>query len=219
MFNTGRIIEKEMLQIGPFKIRIMPRYNARNITLRVDPRNNGFVVTVPVGIPRQNVLSFLNDRNGWMQDHAERSLLDWQPTGAPGERHMLLGKRVTLGRDGVPSGASYFRWAGARTTEVVRQLLPKWETRMNVRTPVIKWRYMKTRWGSCNIKSGEIHLNSQLSHMPLKCIEYVLVHELCHLHHPDHSPAFHAEMTRLMPDWKERKEELNSFDMRPLPPL
>ncbi|MBQ1859843.1 MAG: M48 family metallopeptidase [Clostridia bacterium] len=54
--------------------------------------------------------------------------------------------------------------------------------------------------------------------MPPECVEYILVHELCHLHHPDHSPAFHAEMTALLPDWKERRKRLNRFDLQAYPP-
>ena len=69
---------------------------------------------------------------------------------------------------------------------------------------------MKTRWGSCNCKKGTLNFNLYLVDQPIECIEYVVMHEFAHFVHPDHSPAYHALMTRLLPDWKARKKILNS---------
>ena len=77
--------------------------------------------------------------------------------------------------------------------------------------PVIRIRRMTSRWGSCQPYKGVITLNSRLIETPLPCIEYVVMHEFCHFIHPDHSKAFHTLMTRLMPDWKQRKQGLNSI--------
>ena len=77
--------------------------------------------------------------------------------------------------------------------------------------PVIKIRRMTSRWGSCQPYKEVVTLNSRLIETPLCCIEYVVMHEFCHFIHPDHSKAFHALMTRLMPDWKQRRQLLNSI--------
>lgn len=77
--------------------------------------------------------------------------------------------------------------------------------------PEIKIRRMTSRWGSCQPYKGIITLNSRLIETPPACIEYVVMHEFSHFIHPDHSKAFHALMTRLMPDWKQRKKLLNSI--------
>lgn len=76
--------------------------------------------------------------------------------------------------------------------------------------PVLRTREMKSRWGSCQPVKGVITMNKRLLSAPLSCIDYVMLHELCHLIHPNHSAAFHGLMTSLMPDWKDRKRLLES---------
>ena len=68
---------------------------------------------------------------------------------------------------------------------------------------------MKTRWGSCTVETGKIRLNARLARKPETCVEYVLVHELCHLLEPSHNARFHRLMDGFLPDWQERKLLLN----------
>lgn len=75
--------------------------------------------------------------------------------------------------------------------------------------PELKIRYMTARWGSCQPQRGIITLNSQLIEKPRRCIEYVVLHEFAHFIHPNHSKEFYILVESLMPDWKERKAELN----------
>lgn len=74
--------------------------------------------------------------------------------------------------------------------------------------PTLKIRYMTSRWGSCQPKKGIITLNSKLIEAPRNCIEYVILHELVHFIHPNHSRQFWDFVAMMMPDWKERKYEL-----------
>ena len=84
---------------------------------------------------------------------------------------------------------------------------------MGVKKPELKFRKMKSRWGSCRWEKASLSFNTALAHVPVECVDYVVMHEYCHFIHPDHSPAFHALMTRLMPDWKERKKVLEKFSL------
>ena len=68
----------------------------------------------------------------------------------------------------------------------------------------VKIRKMSSRWGSCNYIRGNINLNSELMKKPLRFIEYVVLHELAHLTHPNHSKDFYAYIEQFMPDWKQR---------------
>lgn len=81
----------------------------------------------------------------------------------------------------------------------------------DIKYPVIKMRKMKSRWGSCQPSRGVITLNSRLIELPRKCIEYVVLHEFAHFIHPNHSKHFYDFVTKLMPDWKDRKRLLNNF--------
>ena len=75
--------------------------------------------------------------------------------------------------------------------------------------PKLIVRPMKRRWGSCT-KQKRITLNVDLVKAPIYCIDYVIVHELCHLKIHDHSPAFYRLLTRVLPDWPQRKARLDS---------
>ncbi len=77
----------------------------------------------------------------------------------------------------------------------------------NVAPKSFSIRKMKTRWGSCSRK-GSISLNLHLIKLPEQCIKEVILHELCHLVHFNHSKEFYALMTAEMPDWKVWKKEL-----------
>lgn len=78
--------------------------------------------------------------------------------------------------------------------------------------PLLKIRKMKRRWGSCSSK-GNITLNLNLMKTPLPCIDYVIIHELCHLKVFNHSKAFYDLQSQYVPDWKERKKVLNRFQL------
>jgi len=91
---------------------------------------------------------------------------------------------------------------------VMEKMYPSFE-KHGVPFPVVRIRKMKSRWGSCIPAKKVVTLNSRLMNYSLRCIEYVVVHELCHFLEPNHSPRFYKRMTEVMPDWEERKRELN----------
>lgn len=92
-------------------------------------------------------------------------------------------------------------------SDAARRLLPLLSP-YGVAMPVLRVRTMKSRWGSCLPKGGVVTLNTRLLEAPPACVDYVVLHELCHLVHPNHSAAFHSLMDSLMPDWRERKGAL-----------
>lgn len=95
-------------------------------------------------------------------------------------------------------------------TQAVAELLPLLAP-YGVEMPLVKLRDMKSRWGSCAWQKGQITLNTRLYYAPRECLDYVALHELCHFVRHDHSPAFHALLSALMPDWKGRKRRLEGW--------
>lgn len=93
-------------------------------------------------------------------------------------------------------------------SEVMEDLYPLVK-KYGIEKPTLRIRDMETRWGSCLTKKRIITLNKRLLESPRNCIEYVVMHELCHLIHPNHSKQFYSFLTMLMPDWKERKVYLD----------
>lgn len=84
-------------------------------------------------------------------------------------------------------------------------------SREKVPFPNIIIRRMQASWGSCSAK-GTISLNIKLIQVTKEYIDYVLIHELCHLKYLHHEPEFYKLLSRIMPDWKRKKEKLDRFD-------
>lgn len=76
--------------------------------------------------------------------------------------------------------------------------------------PPIRLLVMKNQWGSCSPK-GLLTLNTHLIKAPRECIDYVILHELCHLAEHNHSPRFYRLMSEVMPNWEEVKERLDGM--------
>ena len=80
-------------------------------------------------------------------------------------------------------------------------------TKYNLCIPPLQIRYMKKRWGSCT-PNGKVILNVDLIRAPKGCIEYVIIHELCHLIHHSHNKSFYELQDSIIPDWKRWKDRL-----------
>lgn len=101
-------------------------------------------------------------------------------------------------------------WYRSELKRYLLELVPKWEKILGVKSSQIKVRAMKTKWGSCNTNNGNILFNIELVKKPLEMIEYVVVHELLHLHERTHNDIFTAYLDKYIPNWKFIRESLNS---------
>lgn len=84
--------------------------------------------------------------------------------------------------------------------------------RYQLPTPILRLLRMPKRWGSCT-SSGDISLNPELIKTPGACVEYVILHELCHLRNPNHSASFFRMLDTVLPHWKERKHRLERAEI------
>ncbi len=102
-------------------------------------------------------------------------------------------------------------WYRKRAKETLERYMDKCyiiASRHGIPEPFFTIRSMQKRWGSCS-HAGRITLNLKLVKLPVQCIEYVIMHELCHLKYPNHSKHFYSFLTHCLPDWRKRKETLD----------
>ena len=81
-------------------------------------------------------------------------------------------------------------------------LFAKWQPIVGATANETRIKKMRTRWGSCNTRAKRIWLSAYLPAYPIECTEYVIVHELCHLHHPNHSREFWQAVKAAMPEYR-----------------
>jgi predicted metal-dependent hydrolase len=119
---------------------------------------------------------------------------------------------VTLPNDASPERVKTLlhRWyldhARLVFIDVLQELLPRFKEH---RQPRLIVRTMQSRWGSLS-STGTMTLNANLVRTPRPCIEYVVMHELCHLRHRDHDTEFFRLLGQVMPDWEKRKYRLET---------
>ncbi|NLZ70382.1 MAG: M48 family metallopeptidase [Clostridiaceae bacterium] len=97
----------------------------------------------------------------------------------------------------------------AELQRLIPGYLEKWEPIVGVKVSEWRVRKMKTRWGSCNISQRRIWISLALAKYDPKYLEYVIVHELTHLHERLHNDRFKRHMDGYLPDWRARRRELN----------
>ncbi|MAQ18965.1 MAG: metal-dependent hydrolase [Sandaracinus sp.] len=225
----------ETLQLAEITIHIA-RKDIANVHVSVHPPEGEVRVSAPEHFSLASLRAFLITKLAWMR--AERAKFQEQPRNAPllyidRESHYLWGERYLLEvieRDAPPEvdlGHGVLRlyvrpgtgeekreevlsrWYRDQVRDAVNELLPVWEKRLGVQVERSYVQRMKTRWGSCNPAQGTIRLNTELAKNPRRCLEYVLVHELAHLHDATHGPRFRDLMDHHVPTWKTIRDELN----------
>ncbi|MDP2811377.1 MAG: SprT-like domain-containing protein [Rhodocyclaceae bacterium] len=104
-------------------------------------------------------------------------------------------------------------WRRALLHEVVPLLISKWEAKLGVKVSGYFLQRMKTKWGGCNHRAGNIRLNTELVKKPRDLLEYVVVHEMLHLVEPTHSERFVELLEQHYPTWREARAELNELPL------
>jgi predicted metal-dependent hydrolase len=218
--------------VGPAMLRHSSR---RTLAISVLP-DGGLELSAPWHASEPEILAKVEKRRKWilaqrrhfaaMNDHRP------EPRYVQGATHRYLGRqyrlKVSVGPEtGVQLRGAYFHvLTSTGSAEEVRQALEKWFRRKaaeqferrieswlswcakrGLPQPRLRLLRMPKRWGSAS-PDGRIALNPELIHMPSRCIDYVVAHEICHLRHPHHGPQFFRLLGSLMPDWKVQKERM-----------
>ena len=105
------------------------------------------------------------------------------------------------------------RWYRREAATHLAGRVEHYASRLGVRPSRVTVRGQRSRWGSCSAR-GTVSLNWRLMMVPSPLADYVVVHELCHLRHMDHSPRFWAMVGDVVPDYRERRRSLNALQGR-----
>ena len=208
----------------------------KTVRVTVLPPDGKVRVTAPRLFPEALIRAFLTERADWIRKH--QTAIRKKHANEPrrfetGETVMLFGTAyplvvkehqkkngVTLenGRvvlslrtdaDAKRREAILNDWYRERLRTEIEHLMPLWSERTGLVPSGWIIRNMTSRWGTCNTRSGRITLNLQLVKYPLPCLEYVILHELAHLHFRGHGADFKAFLDACMPSWKSRRKQLN----------
>lgn len=96
-------------------------------------------------------------------------------------------------------------------TNYSHEIYPYYKKKVAIDFPIIKFRKMKSRWGSCCPPREILTFNKKLVFASKECIRYVIHHEFTHFIHPNHSMLFYNELAIVCPEWKKLRKELNNI--------
>ena len=242
LVRTGKRVEHHSLDFGNTQITFSLSFSIRkNLNISVHP-NLEVTVAAPVTHSLDDVLCRVKKRAPWIirqKNYFERfQPLPTEREYVSGETHYYLGRQYRLkvvksDKNGVKLIGRYFYiyTNDRKNKKRVQGLLNTWYVnhakeifnkrveicyesvkRFHIPHPQLRIRRMAKRWGSCT-NSKTILINTELVKTPLYCIDYIIMHELCHLKVLKHDKNFYSLLSKCMPDWKKRKESIESKSM------
>jgi hypothetical protein len=151
------------------------------------------IVRAPINMPTYRIRDFVNDKSDWINSKLSQ-MADRRKN--QNDRHVMSEKEI--------------KQLCAKAAVVLKQKTEYYARIIGVDYGRITIRHQKTRWGSCSSK-GNINYNCMLMLVPDEIQDYVVVHELCHRLHMNHSPEFWAEVAKVIPDYKQRRKWLKEY--------
>ena len=206
----------------------------KTIDLRIFPEGK-IQITVPKNTSIEKIVEKVKPKSKWILQQ-QRTFELFRPFAKerlyiPGETHLYLGRQYKLvinkteqNKTDINLGKGLFtittkndniefiiqKFYKSKADIIFKELLDQLLSRFpqfNTYDIRLTHRFMKKRWGSCSM-NGNILLNTELIKANKACIEYVILHELCHLIHPNHSKDFYRILTEVLPSWEKIKLNL-----------
>jgi predicted metal-dependent hydrolase len=229
----------ETIQLGDIEIAVS-RKSVKNVHLSVHPPAGRVTLVAPIATRLEVVRAYAISKLGWIRN--QQAKLRAQARETPRqfverESHYLWGRRYLLSvveKDAKPCvkldhrritltvrpGSTLAKreevmqeWHRALLHEAVPALIRKWETKLGVTVSGYFLQRMKTKWGGCNHRAGNIRLNTELVKKPKDLLEYVVVHEMLHMLEPTHNERFLTLLDQHYPTWREARAELNELPL------
>ena len=227
---------KHIIQLGDIEIEVT-RKRVKNLNIRIYPSAGRVAMSIPKRTDLSTAEDFARKKYSWIKKHlkkgaAQQAKKNRRLSYRDGEVHPVWGQKVVLSVNEVnrppkvqhseerlslmvrPESSMKKResvlteWYRAELKREIPKLIEKWEGIMKLDVREFGVKRMKTRWGTCNIRAHRIWLSLELAKKDPKCLEYVVVHEMVHLHERLHNKRFYRLMDQFLPDWREREKLL-----------
>jgi predicted metal-dependent hydrolase len=217
---------------------IFSRRKSIGIVIRPDKE---VVVRAPYGASIKVIEKFVREKEAWIKKHIEKYSdtiqLNSNKKYVDGEKYLFLGRELTLriknslfpsikqtdnilevetdgkeGRVKILIDRWYRKKAEEIFSEKLNEILIK-HKEQDFSPSQLVVRSLKSRWGSCTSK-GKITISSDLVKLDERFIEYVIIHELCHLRHHNHGKDYYRLLERLVPDYQVIRKDLRKYITR-----
>ena len=230
----------DQIQLGALTLDV-DRKDIKNIHLSVHPPTGRVTIAAPAHMKLDTIRVYAISKLAWITSQQRKMQMQDRETPREyleRESHYIWGKRYLLSiqeKNAPPAvslahktlvltvrpGATVEKrqavleaWYREELKAALPPLIEKWSPRIGVEVKKIYVRRMKTKWGSCTHHQGTIRLNTELAKKPRPCLEYLVVHEMVHLHEPTHNDRFVALMDEHLPNWRTTRNILNDLPVR-----
>jgi predicted metal-dependent hydrolase len=214
-------------KIITYRVKRSSRSSHARLEIRAD---TGLTVIVPQSYALSRVPGIISDKKRWVKAKLELLQLGkqaYETEGAcrylgrtlkvvaldghhKGIQPVLSGDELIFGHQDVDGrGPGVERWLRKQADTVVKEIAVKYSLKIGVRYKILRLRSARTRWGSCS-PGGTLNLNWKLIMFPPPVIEYVVIHELCHLKELNHSKSFWELVEVHCPDWRIHRKWLHA---------
>ena len=228
------------ISLGKFDAQVIQK-NIKNVHLSVHPPEGRVTIAAPLRMDLDTIRVFALSKLGWIKQQRKKIQAQDRETRREylnRESHYLWGKRYLLKlieKEAAPQidlrhthmilqarpGADKQKlqtilddWYRAQLRTKADVIIAQWQPILKVTVNRLFIQRMKTKWGSCNHKSANIRLNTDLARKPPECLEYIVVHEMVHLFEPTHNKRFIAAMDHFLPAWRHHRQVLNRLPLR-----
>lgn len=223
------------IEISEITVKVEKK-NIKNMHLYVKPPHGSVEVSAPLSMSDESIAMFVRTKLSWIRKQQEKFMFQDRQSErqyVSGESIFLWGQQyylrvihenpknsividgeiaiLNVRKDSSAKQREAFvnEWYRESLKKRIEQLLPKWISITGLEPSGWQTKYMTTRWGTCNTKTGKIWINLQLAKKPIECLEYVILHELAHLRVKNHGAEFVAILDEFMPNWREVRRRLN----------
>ncbi|WP_097462086.1 M48 family metallopeptidase [Mangrovitalea sediminis] len=229
----------ETIQLGDIDIQVT-RKAVKNVHLSVHPPEGHITLVAPSSTRLDVVRAYAISKLPWIRRQQEKLLAQERESPrqfVTRESHYLWGRRYLLevvekdekpsvkldhkrvllsvrpGSDRIKRAEIIHEWHKKILHGAIPSIIAKWEKKLGVQVSGYYLQRMKTKWGSCNYRAGNIRLNTELVKKPKDHLDYIILHEMAHLIEPTHSERFLAILNKHYPGWREAKDELNALPL------